>query len=214
MFDNLIITNGGIKMTDTITITREEFNRLQNQFEATMNACQRETDLRMLERQHEQQLREKEIEHELNKKSGFSDFTMFNNKNMEYLVELVRSDPTAGSLFLFIAKNMDNYNALIASYQVFQEALSLSRATVARAIKSLKEAGILYVYKSGSSNVYVLNDDLVWRSYGNNRKYCKFPVNVMLAASEQDDAAKDRINKVRIASQNYTKTKELVPNDK
>lgn len=200
-------------MNNTITVTQESYDELQSKYNKLMNALQRETDLRMLERQHEQQLREKEIEHALNKKSGFRNFTMINNDNLEYLT-LLADNPSAMKLYLFIVKNMNNYNALMASYQIFEDALGYKKSTIAKAIKDLKDLNLLYIYKSGSSNVYVLNDDLVWRSYGNNRKYCKFPANVMLAASEQDDEVREKLNKIRNASKSYETNKELVTNDK
>lgn len=200
-------------MNNTITVTQESYDELQSKYNKLMNALQRETDLRMLERQHEQQLREKEIEHELNKKSGFRNFTMINNDNLEYLT-LLADNPSAMKLYLFIVKNMNNYNALMASYQIFEDALGYKKSTIAKAIKDLKDLNLLYIYKSGSSNVYVLNDDLVWKSYGNNRKYCKFPANVMLAASEQDDEVREKLNKIRNASKSYETNKELVTNDK
>lgn len=200
-------------MNNTITVTQESYDELQSKYNKLMNTLQRETDLRMLERQHEQQLREKEIEHELNKKSGFRNFTMINNDNLEYLT-LLADNPSAMKLYLFIVKNMNNYNALMASYQIFEDALGYKKSTIAKAIKDLKDLNLLYIYKSGSSNVYVLNDDLVWRSYGNNRKYCKFPANVMLAASEQDDEVREKLNKIRNASKSYETNKELVTNDK
>ena len=200
-------------MNNTITVTQESYDELQSKYDKLMNALQRETDLRMLERQHEQQLREKEIEHELNKKSGFRNFTMINNDNLEYLT-LLADNPSAMKLYLFIVKNMNNYNALMASYQIFEDALGYKKSTIAKAIKDLKDLNLLYIYKSGSSNVYVLNDNLVWRSYGNNRKYCKFPANVMLAASEQDDEVREKLNKIRKASKSYETNKELVSNAK
>ena len=200
-------------MNNTITVTQESYDELQSKYDKLMNALQRETDLRMLERQHEKQFREQEIEHELNKKSGFRNFTMINNDNLEYLT-LLADNPSAMKLYLFIVKNMNNYNALMASYQIFEDALGYKKSTIAKAIKDLKDLNLLYIYKSGSSNVYVLNDDLVWKSYGNNRKYCKFPANVMLASSEQDDEVREKLNKIRNASKSYETNKELVSNDK
>ena len=85
---------------------------------------------------------------------------------------------------------MDKYNAVVCSYKVFQDALDMGQATVARSIKYLKEHGFLYVYKTGSSNVYVANKDLVWNSWGNNREYCEFPANIVLTASEQEERSK------------------------
>ena len=66
----------------------------------------------------------------------------------------------------------------------------MSRDRVRLAIKYLKEHGYIAVYKSGTSNVYVANDTLVWQSAGKNLKYSKFPSNVILTSSEQEKLKK------------------------
>ena len=66
----------------------------------------------------------------------------------------------------------------------------MSGRTISRAIKYLKDNGFLYIYKSGTSNVYVANKNLVWNSWGNNREYCEFPANIVLSKSEQEERAK------------------------
>ena len=43
------------------------------------------------------------------------------------------------------------------------------------------------ILKSGNANVYTINDKVYWKSWGNNRQYSKFPANVVLAMSEQDE---------------------------
>lgn len=122
-------------------------------------------------------------------KSPFANFYQVNRDNSEYLSSCLRENPKALAILFFIFDHMDKYNALICSYKVFQEALGMSQATVARSIKYLKEHGFLHVYKSGTSNVYVANNDLVWNSWGNNTKYCEFPTNLILSRSEQDDTS-------------------------
>ena len=44
--------------------------------------------------------------------------------------------------------------------------------------------------KTGTSNVYVANKDLVWNSWGNNIDYCEFPANIVLSRSEQEERTK------------------------
>ena len=83
---------------------------------------------------------------------------------------------------------MDQYNAVMCSYQVLQEVLGTSKATIQRSIKVLKDHGYIAVLKSGSSNVYAINDSVYWKSWGNQKKYSKFPANVVLAMSEQDES--------------------------
>ena len=80
---------------------------------------------------------------------------------------------------------MDNYNAVMCSHTVIMEVLGVSRQTVSKAITVLKDRGFIAVYKSGTSNVYTINDNVFWKSWGKNRKYCKFPANIVLAESEQ-----------------------------
>ena len=100
-------------------------------------------------------------------------------------------------MLLFIFDHMDKYNAVVCSYKVFQEALGVGQATIARAIKYLKDNGFLYVYKSGSSNVYVANNDLVWNSWGTNIEYCEFPANIVLSKSEQEEQIKVRNKRIQ-----------------
>ena len=68
-----------------------------------------------------------------------------------------------------------------------QEVLGVSRQTIAKSIKILKDLGFLVILKSGNTNVYTVNDKVYWKSWGNNRQYSKFPANVVLAMSEQDE---------------------------
>lgn len=124
------------------------------------------------------------------RKSPFSRFYQVNKDNSEYLRSCLDENPKALKLLLFIFDHMDKYNAVICSYQVFQEALGMSGRTVSRCVKYLKDNGFLYVYKSGTSNVYIANPDLVWNSWGNNMQYCEFPANVILSASEQEERSK------------------------
>lgn len=123
------------------------------------------------------------------KKSTYSDFAQLNRKNIAHLIAACNADKQAVRVLLFIMEHMDKYNALVCSYAVFQEQLDISRATVTRAIKYLKDHGFIAIYRSGTSNVYVMNDDLVWTNYGDRHKYCKFPANVILSASEQTKQA-------------------------
>lgn len=144
---------------------------------------QQARDLQDLERKEQEQIAK-------TRKSPFSSFYQVNKDNSEYLRSCLKENPKALELLFFIFDHMDKYNAVICSYKVFQEALGMGQATVARAIKYLKEHGFLYVYKTGTSNVYVANKNLVWNSWGNNVEYCEFPANIVLSKSEQEKRSK------------------------
>ncbi len=136
-------------------------------------------------------------------KSPFSQFYQVNKNHSDELIWLVKENRSAYCILLFLTNHMDKYNAVMCSYTVLQEALGVSPATIRRAIKLLKENGYIHIYKSGTSNVYVLNPDLVWNSWGNNKQYCQFPVNVILSKSEQkslSDIKHHRTNIIESAS--------------
>ena len=144
---------------------------------------QRAMDLIAKEQEEQEELKRQ-------KKSPFARFYQVNKDNSEYLRSCLKENPKALQVLFFIFDHMYKYNAVVCSYKVFQDALDMGQATVARSIKYLKEHGFLYVYKTGSSNVYVANKDLVWNSWGNNREYCEFPANIVLTASEQEERSK------------------------
>ena len=82
-----------------------------------------------------------------NEKAHFSSFYQVNKDNSEYLRSCLKENPKALELLFFIFDHMDKYNAVVCSYKVFQEALGIGQATVARSVKYLKDNGFLYIYK-------------------------------------------------------------------
>lgn len=121
------------------------------------------------------------------KQSPFSRWTQFNNEHTKELMILAIKHPKAHAILYFLVDQMDNYNACICSTAVMQEVLGVSRQTISKNIKVLKDLGFLVTLKSGNTNVYTINDKVYWKSWGNNRQYSKFPANVVLAMSEQDE---------------------------
>lgn len=150
---------------------------------------QRARDLKDIER------KEQELEREA-RKSPFSNFYQVNKDKSEYLSSCLRENPKALQLLFFIFDHMDRYNAVVCSYQVFQESLGMSSRTISRCVKYLKDNGFLYVYKTGTSNVYVANKELVWSSWGKNYKYCEFPANIILSKSEQEERTQVRDKRI------------------
>lgn len=154
--------------------------------ETTVNQESFEDRARQLVQLKRETEKEVEKEQERAKKSPFNSFYQVNTKNNKFLTELATKQPKALAILLFIFENMDNYNALMASYKVFEEQFNISQSTVKRCIGYLKDHGYIHIYKSGTSNVYVANNELVWKSYGKNVKHCKFPANIILSSAEQE----------------------------
>lgn len=169
-------------------IVKENPNRLKNE----ISFEEREKQLAEQEYANEQKTKRKRY-------SAYKEFAQMNlsgTMNEEVMYEL-GDYPPAMKIFWFIVNHMDNYNALIASYKVFEERFGMSESTITRAIRKLKEMGLLYISKSGSANVYTLNPDFVWKSWATNMQYCEFPAKVILAKSEQTETDKIEFNNQR-----------------
>lgn len=113
-------------------------------------------------------------------------FTQLNLEHCEDLSALTSINATATRILLFLFEKADKYNKIICSYDVFCIALGVSKATVQRAIKVLKDSQYLKIYKTGSSNVYCLNSDVVWKNWGDKYSHAEFVAKVIIDASEQD----------------------------
>lgn len=144
----------------------------------------------------EQDKREKEAR-ERAKKSPFDNFVQVNKDYYKAEDWLMAKSPIAYRIFKFLINNMDNYNAVICSYQVLIETFDISQVTVARAIKLLKEKKYIEVYKTGTSNVYAVNKNIVWQSWGTNYDKAKFGANIILSESEQEESVKAQIKAIR-----------------
>lgn len=126
------------------------------------------------------------------RRSPYDNFVQFNRDMYKAEDWLMKESPIAYRIFKFLVNNMDNYNAVACSYKVLQEYFEVSQVTVARAIKLLKEKQYIEVYKSGTSNIYYMNKELVWNSWGTNFNYAKFGANIIISESEQEKSIKSK----------------------
>lgn len=135
------------------------------------------------------------VEYNERKKSPFRKWVQMNYDDNAYKADdfLVANSPTAYRIFKFLIANMDKYNAVIVSYKIFQQVFGYGQATVARAIKFLKDHNYIEVVRTGGANVYTINKHLYWSSYGTNYAYSEFDARVIITASEQDKATQEKI---------------------
>lgn len=118
-------------------------------------------------------------------------FVQLYRPQIDNVTELAFENPTAFRLLMFLIKNMDYSNALCVSNTALQEVMELSKPTICRAIKYLKDNGWVCVLKQGTSNVYVINPDVAWTAYENQKQYCKFNATVFLSGSENAEYLKN-----------------------
>lgn len=140
---------------------------------------QRETELKQAEEQQAEELKRE-------KGSPYRTWAQLNLQYSKEMMWLIGANPRAAQILIFLIEHMDGYNALVCSAKLLQEALGCSQATITRAIKMLKDNGFVKIAKSGSTNVYYVNGDLVWKSWGTNFKYAEFTAKILIAESEQE----------------------------
>ena len=135
------------------------------------------------------------VEYNERKKSPFRKWIQMNYDDNAYRADdfLVAKSPTAYRIFKFLIANMDRYNAVIVSYKVLQQVFGCGQATVARAIKFLKDHNYIEVVRTGGANVYTINKQLYWNSWGSNYAYAEFDAKVIVTATEQDKATQEKI---------------------
>lgn len=126
----------------------------------------------------------------LAKNSPFNRWAQLNLEHAPEMIWLSVRYPKAHGILYFLVNEMDEYNAIMCSMEVMQSALHISRQTISKQIKILQEHGFISVLKSGKSNVYTVNSQIYWKSWGDKHKYSKFPANVVLSLDEQDESIK------------------------
>ena len=119
------------------------------------------------------------------------DFVMYYRPFLDELTNMAGENYTAFKLFQLISKNMDGSNALVISMAALSEIMGLSRQTISKAVKYLSDNGWVCVMKSGTSNVYIINPDVAWTSYADQKATCNFQANVVLCASENAEYLKN-----------------------
>ena len=157
----------------TVTNERDLFNPNSLNFDEALKQLKEQE-----EREEEQRKRDRH--------SPFSNFYQFNREHSKDMIKLAGKYPKSHQILLFLLEHMDSYNAVVCSYKVLCEVLEFSDSTAKRAVKVLKDFGFIAVYKSGTANVYTVNKNLAWSSWGTNHKYAKFGANIIIADSEQE----------------------------
>ena len=121
------------------------------------------------------------------------DFVMLYRKFIAQIADLGAENTTALRVLLFLIKHMDGTNALGVPQKLMSDMMGVSRQTINGAIRYLEQNGWIQVYKLGKSNIYVVNPDVVWTSYADQRAYCKFQGTFLLSSEDNwEITSKDR----------------------
>lgn len=112
--------------------------------------------------------------------------------------ELYRLNPTAGQLFIEMVKLMDESNGLIASMVALGARIDKTRQTVSKAVTFLAKNKYIAIYKSGNSNIYTLNANIVWKNKGFKKFEAELYCNVLLNLDEQPEEVKEEAKQLEL----------------
>ncbi len=118
------------------------------------------------------------------------DFVQVYRKHIADIANLGRIDPLALAIWLWIVERMGSDNALVCSMTPIVEHFKKSRQTVSKKISFLKKSRYLDIFKSGTTNIYVINAELAWTTNAERRTHAEFRASVVLSASEQPSSVK------------------------
>lgn len=116
-----------------------------------------------------------------------NNFVQFYKDSLDFVIEATRENPTALRVFFWIVQHMDNRNALVVSQQTLADTLDLGRTTIHLCTVYLKEKNALTVFKSGNTNVYALNAQIVWQDSAEAKRYAHFDAKVYISEKEQEE---------------------------
>lgn len=114
-----------------------------------------------------------------------SDFVKLYRQFIQQIADLGMENPTALRVLLFLIRHMDGCNAIGVQQNLIADKTGLVRQTVSKAINYLHDNGWIAIYKLGRSNIYLINPDVVWTSYADQKDYCKFKGSLMLSRDDQ-----------------------------
>ncbi len=102
------------------------------------------------------------------------------------VMRTLAADPTALSLYCLLGEISGHDNSLSATYAMLAKELGVCERTVRNAVRRLEEGGHVLVLKHGSTNVYVIDCDQVWKTHHRYKHTCSFRTRVLLSARDGD----------------------------
>ena len=100
---------------------------------------------------------------------------------------LTRKSAIASEILMYLVEHMGRTtNAVVCSYTTLMEITGVSRASVARAIKLLKDDRWVEAVKVGSATAYCVNANAFWQAGRNQKKYAIFQATVIASSTDQD----------------------------
>ena len=126
------------------------------------------------------------------------DFVKLYRRFIQQISDLGLENPSALRVLLFLIRHMDGMNAISVTQTLIAEMVGYSRQTVSAAIKYLQDNGWILIGKIGKSNVYIINSEVVWTSYADQKAYSKFQGSIMLSSKDNWEISKSQADKGKV----------------
>lgn len=135
-------------------------------------------------------------------------FVQLSRGYLSQMRKLARKSPIAHEILYYLVEHMGRTtNAVVCSYTTLCEVTGVSRPTIGRAIKLLKDDHWIDTVKIGNSNAYCVNERVFWQAGRNQRKYAVFSATVIASATDQDSDFQEK------SKQKLTYIPVIEPND-
>ena len=126
------------------------------------------------------------------RKSRFKNFGQLNYKKSKVLEEVAAKNGLSAAIFLYFSRKSDGYNRVVCPYSTLKKEFGASERSISRAITLLEEKKMITVYKTGTANEYVLDDNLIWKSRPAQHDKCRYDMNVIKERDKQRKKRKEK----------------------
>jgi len=106
--------------------------------------------------------------------------------------KLVLNNPTAAAVMHQLVAVMDRQNAVAISHGTLAELVGIHQTTIKKALKYLRDnrwIQVIQLGQRGTVNAYVINTEVAWADYRENKKLAIFSARIVADAADQDVAA-------------------------
>lgn len=135
-------------------------------------------------------LDEDQKEAEKAKRRQNKDFVQVYAKGFKRIRWLLKENPRAAELYLFLAEHIDqSAGTVVASQQLLADELKVSRRTIIRLVSWMEENSVFTKIDIGGGSLcgYCLNPDEVWRSFDGAKEYAAFRTKTLARKSDNGD---------------------------
>lgn len=119
------------------------------------------------------------------------DFVKMYRQFVSQIADLSMQDVQALRVLLFLVRQMDSKNALVIPMSLIADMLGITRQTVSAKVKYLESEGWISIMRVGRQNVYIVNPDVFWTAYADQKSFCRFEAQVVLSSEDQWSIRRD-----------------------